>query len=791
MEQEFSVIRKRMPDVSSNEKVTGAAKFISDTSLPGMLIGKVLHSPYAHARITNIDVSKAEKLPGVEAAVTFKDVPKKQYTGEILNFQSHSGIGKSGVYDVRILDEEVRYVGDAVAAVAAVNEKVAEEAIELIDVDYEQLPAVFDEIEAMKEGAPKIHDFIQRQQVDGNPGNEAVERNIGLHISQKSVGDVTKGFQEADYIIEETAYTSKQRQAPIETWNCIASFDAKGRLTLWTPTQLPHLIRKVIAYIFDMPTGMIRVKCEYIGGAFGAGHCMLREPLCVTLAQKSGKPVKLVYTRQEEFTDRQTRECFGPYTLKMGVKKDGTITAVERNVISKAGAYIECAAESSLVATAAANPLYKRSNYKVDIDAVYTNKVPCGAMRGFGNPEDTFVREQVMDEAAEKIRMDPLDFRLKNLCQVGDPGFFGPDFPITSSGMTDCIKIGAEKIGWKEKRGRKKEGVRRKGVGVSCTSHVSGPWPVHIQTSSALIKFNEDASVTLTVFPAPLGQGILGSLAQVAAEVLGLSYEDVHVIWGDTEFTLWETGSYGSRTMYIVGNAVLRAAAQAKGKLLHRAASKLDVTADTLDIKDKRIYVKANPEKGIPIAEITTEAIYNHHDVEQFTGSCVFTPSMCPPAYQALFTEVEVDTETGGVKVLKIVIENDSGMAINPMTVEGQLDGGMAQGLGYALWEEPIMDTNTGRVLTDDFDTYKVATTLDIPDLETELVEQPEPTGPFGAKGAGEQSCINQAASIANAIYDAVGVRIWELPITPEKVLLALKADKNANSKDMLGNSNP
>ena len=775
MEQIFSVVGSRKPDVSGVEKVTGKAKFISDINLSGMLVGRVLHSPHAHARIINIDPSRAEDLPGVEAVITMEDVPQKQYTGEIINYQSESGISGSGVYDVRILDDRVRYMGDAVSAVAAINEKTAEQALELIQVEYEPLPAVFDELEATRDGAVLIHDHVHRRQEDGWPGNEPVKKNLGVHVAHRPVGDVEKGFQDADYIIEETVHTSKQRHASLETWHCAASFDVAGKLTLWTPTQLPHLIKKVIGDLFDIPVGKIRVKGQYIGGAFGAGHSMFKEPLCVALAKKSGRPVKLLYTRPGEFIDRQTRECFGPYTFKMGFKKDGAITAIERRAISKAGAYVECSALSFLVATTAANPLYRRPNYKAEASAVYTNKAPCGAMRGFGNPEDTFIREQVMDEAAEKIGMDPLAFRLKNLCRIGDPGFFGPDFPITSNAMDECIKLGAEKIGWREKRGRSKKGVRRRGVGVSCTAHVSGPWPVHMQTSSASIKLDEDASAVLTVSTPPIGTNAFVSLAQVAAEVLGLPFEDVHVVWGDTDVTLWETGSYGSRTMYIVGNAVRKAALEAREKLLTRAARKLEIDVQDLDVGDRRIYVRGSPQIGIPLAELAGEAIYSLDDVDQITGICSFSPSTCPPSYEALFTEVEVDTETGKITVLRMAMVDDCGRAINPMIVEGQLEGGAVQGLGYSLWEDPVLDMNTGRLLTDDFDTYKIASTLDVPDMETTLVEHPDPTGPFGAKGAGEISCDNQAASIANAIYDAVGVRIWELPITPERLLKALK----------------
>jgi xanthine dehydrogenase molybdenum-binding subunit len=775
MEQGFSVVGGRKPDISGVEKVTGSAVFISDLSLPGMLVGRVLHSPHPHARIIRIDSSKAENLPGVFAVVTSKDVPQRQYTGEIINYQSASGMAGSGVYDVRILGDKVRYVGEPVAAVAALNEKLAEEALELIHVEYEILPAIFDEMEAVKGTAPAIHDYVQRRQPDGMPGVEPVKRNLGLHVAHKPLGDVEKGFREADYIVERTIYTSKQRHASLETWHCLASFDASGKLTLWTPSQLPHLIKRVIAHLFEMPVGRVRVKGEYIGGAFGAGHSMFREPLCVALAKKSGRPVKLVYTRHEEFMDRQTRECFGPFTLKMGVRKDGTITAIERKAISRAGAYVECAALSFLVSTGAANPLYRRRNYKAEADAIYTNQVPCGAMRGFGNPEDTFVREQVMDEAAEKLGMDPLEFRLKNLCRIGDPGFFGPEFPITSNALAECIQLGAEKIGWKEKRESKNEGVRKKGVGVSCASHVSGPWPVHIQTSSADIKLNEDASVILSICTPPIGTNASVSLAQVAAEVLGVDFEDVHVVWGDTNLTLWETGSYGSRTMYIVGNAVQRAATKARNKLLERASKTLDIDPQDLDIKDKRVFAKGRPHIGMSLAEVTSEAIYSLNDVGQIRGSCSFSPGTCPPSYEALFTEVEVDTETGEVQVIRMEMVNDCGRAINPMIVEGQIEGGAVQGLGYALWENPVLESDTGRLLTDDFDTYKIASALDVPEMKSTLLDHPDPTGPYGAKGAGEITCANQAASIANAIYHAVGVRIWELPVTPEKILKALE----------------
>ena len=329
--QKFSCVGKRFADICAVEKVTGTAQFISDIHLPDMLIAKILHSPHAHAIIKNIKTSKAEKLPGVKAVVTYKDAPQKLYTGTLMNLQSYSGIEPFGVYDLRVLDKKVRYVGDAVAAVAAVNEKIAEEAVELIEVDYEPLPAVFNELEAIRPNAPQINDFVERRQDNGLPGCEPVENNLALHVCQRPIGDVEKCLAEADYLVEGTGYTIQQRPSPLETFHCIASFDADGKLILWSPTQLPHLLKRMVAYVFDMPLGNIRVKNEYTGGGFGAGLCIFREPICIMLSRKTGKPVKLIYSRQEEFFDRPTRAYLGPYNLKMGVNKDGKIIATESN----------------------------------------------------------------------------------------------------------------------------------------------------------------------------------------------------------------------------------------------------------------------------------------------------------------------------------------------------------------------------------------------------------------------------------------------------------------------------
>ncbi len=598
-------------------------------------------------------------------------------------------------------------------------------------------------------------------------------------------------------MIEEVGYTSKQRPAPLETLHCVADFDCSGDLTVWSVTQQPFILRALLAYLFDIPAGRIRVKNEFTGGAFGAGLSGYREPICVLLAKKAGRPVKLVYSRQEEFVDRPTRSCMGPFAFRMGVDADGSIVAMDRQITTAAGAHVEAAALCALVAGGSANSLYRCRHFRAEADAVYTNKNPSGAMRGFGNPEETFVREQVMDVAAERLGMDPVEFRLKNLCEVGDPGMFGPDFPLQTTGMADCLRIGAEKIGWAAKRGARDRGRPADGTpsagaasGVSCMAHSSGAWPVHIDHSNATIRFNEDGSVVLNAWPAAIGTNCCTSLAQVAAEVLGLRFEDVHVVWGDTATARFRSGlvCFPHDVHAGQGRGTGRPrcpwqAAATGAEASGRGSGSPVADAEQLGLRDGRIFVKDRPEVSVPVSEVVKQSVYNRFDVEEIVGEASWGPKTSPSLYQALFVEVEVDIETGEVAVIKMVMVNDNGRSINPMTVEGQLEGGAAQGLGYALWEQPVLDPETGRVLTDDFDTYKIASTLDMPDLEVILLEQPEPTGPFGAKGVGEPGCVNQAPAIANAIYDAVGVRIWSLPITPEKVLEALEQKETRTAR--------
>lgn len=769
--QDFSVIGKRVPRKDAVEKSTGAACYATDIKVPGMLIGKVLRSRFAHARIKKIDSSKAAKLPGVAAVITNQDVPQKKYNGALSDVKSLPVLAARVVKDQYVLTDKARYVGDAVAAVAAVNQEIAEKALNLIEVEYEVLPAVFDPLEAIKPGAPQIHDFAPR--------------NIGQHIDYAfAQGDVEKGFREADYIVEMTTSTSKQKHCQLEVDCSIAAFDGSGRLTLWSQIQAPHPAKQSIANLFDLPAGMIRIISPAIGGGFGGHSNFNNELICIALAQKSGKPVKIEYTREEDFVVHQSRQPF-IQTNKLGITKDGRITAIQLKIIANGGAYFEASAGNLGMNINCSLSLYRCPNIEAKGDVVYTNLPISGGMRGYGNPEAMFIFEQLIDEACEKISMDPMEFRLKNHRRAGDPSWI-PNHPIASCALNECIQKGAEKIGWKQKRPGNKEGAIHKGIGMSIMVHPSEVVPAYSGHSSALIKLNEDGSAILTVSASEIGQGILSTLSQIAAEELGLRIEDIHIVNGDTDTTLFDIGTYCSRETYSNGNAVLGAARDAKEQILQRAAKKLQISPEDMGIREGKIYVRNSPEKGITVAEIAKDAIYNFNsDSSHIIGKSSFDPgnTTVSPSFQACFVELDVDTGTGEVKLRKIVAAHDIGKAINPMGVEAQLEGGLVQGIGFTLLEDYVINKKTGVVETTNFTSYKIPSATDVPEIEIILVEDPDPTGPFGAKGCGEAGQVTIGPAIANAIYNAIGVRITDMPLTPEKIFKAIK-QKAANDNN-------
>ena len=759
MGQELSVVGKRVPRWGAQDKATGTAQYVVDIELPGMLVGKVLASPHPHARIIKIDKSKAEKLPGVEAVITFEDIPKKLFTPNRHDLILYHPENERK--DMYVISEKARFVGDRVAAVAAVDAATAQRALELIEVKYEVLPAVLDPIEAMKPGAPRVHDFAAN--------------NISLHLNfPGSKGDVEKGFQEAECVIKETFRTSKQLVSQLEPCACVASFGPDGRLTIWSPGQNAFLQRRKVAEIFGMPEGMIRWITPHVGGSFGKFGALSVEPICAALAKKAGKPVKIEYSREEDFCRTETRQTYVA-TAKMGVKKDGTITALQEKLIVDGGAYFSRNSTTTMVNMGAFTGLYRCPNVAAEADCVYTNILTTGGIRGYGNSEAMSVLEHLMDKAAKEIGMDPIELRLRNIKKVGDPDNKG--LPMETCTLEELIKLGAEKIGWAKKRAQKKEnGTKRYGIGMAIMMDVSGAHPSCIQHRNAYIKFNEDGSASLIVTAYDMGQNLSGTCAQIAAEVLGIRYEDIHIVNGDTDSTMFDTGIGASAGLYQVGHAVMNAAQEAKRRLLDRAGKRLGVAADELEVKDRRIYVKSDSRRGMSVAEVTKQAIYDFEGEHlNISGKGSFSPTQNPPPFAAVFAEVEVDIETAEVKILRILYVNDSGRVVNPATVEGQVEGGIAQSVGYCLTEDCVINKETGVLESDNFTTYKIPSTLDMPETEVILYEEPVASGPFGAKGAGHGTTIAVNPAIANAIYDAVGVFITDMPATPEKIWEALK----------------
>jgi len=787
---EYRYVGRRIPRVDAIPKVTGEAKYYDDLSLPGLLIAKILRSPFPHARIRRIDTSKAEQLPGVKAVLTGKDIPLK-YT---FNYVEHLDAKKSEkppTEDVAALRglmpepradkaplaiDKVRFVGDEIAAVAAIDEETAIDALSLIEVEFERLPSVFDPNEALKAGAPQLHDDAAG--------------NIAAHLYGEW-GNIEEGFKQADLVVENTFKTTHQAHACMETHGCVMSWDGLGNLTVWTSIQVPHPFRRELGRILRIPHNKIRVISEYVGGAFGSKTELgAYHVICAYLAKKTGAPVKLRYTREEEFMASGCRHPF-TLTLKTGVKKDGSITARQVNIVVDKGAYITQGAAVTFYCLTVPMPgIYRPANYKYDAKIVYTNKQSPSAFRGFGNPQAAWAIESQMDIIAEKLGIDPKDLRLRNANQPGDITLSG--FQVSSCGMSECIQKAAAAIGWDEKR---KDKLPNRGVGMACLFHSSGERGAYgdCDTATATVKVNDDGSVSLFLGSQEIGTGNSTAQAQIAAETLGARVEDIRVIMGNTDLPAFDLGAYASRSTFISGNAVKLAAANAKKQLLEVAANELGVAAEELDAKEGRVFVKSNPTRSLTFQEVGIAAYYGKWKEHSIVGvgtwdapSTLFdhaTRKWKPPGMAATYTfgcqavEVEVNPETGAVKVLRVASAHDVGRAINPTLLEGQIEGAIHQGLGYALSED--MRIEEGRTLVTDFRDYFLRRAPDMPPIQPILVETNDPHGAYGLKGIGEPAMVPVAPAVANAVYHAIGVRISELPITREKVLKAMEALKH------------
>ncbi|HOP46169.1 MAG TPA: xanthine dehydrogenase family protein molybdopterin-binding subunit [Desulfobacteraceae bacterium] len=788
-------VGKSIPRTIETDKVTGRAVYIDDFKRPGMLYGKILYSDYAHARIKRIDTGKAEKLPGVRAVLTGKDIPDVR-----VGFLKDQTVLKKDV---------VRQFRDEVAAVAAISLEIAQEAIDLIEVEYEELPAVFDPVEAMKEGAPLVHEVDAR----GKP----VRTNI-LPLPWKfQAGDIEQGLKESAFTVKDNVSTTWVNQCCMGTSGCIAEFDMNKNLTLYNQTNVIFGDKGRISEYFSqigLKGKKIRVINPIVGGSFGTKlDTDIYEFICIQLALNTGRPVKILFDREEEFRALPPRQP-ARFTIEQGCDSEGRLTFRKIEAILDNGAYTSWGATTPSVMMMPVSSLYRVPNIYYQATCVYTNNIYCQAMRGYGNPQASFAVETSMDTLAEKAGIDPAEFRMINRNRPGD--LTPMRLKITSCGLEECIESVKESIGWGEKKGKK----NGRGVGMASLIHVAGGARVTLSDGHGImVKVDENGFVDVIESGTDQGQGSPTVISQIVAESLGFRPEDVSVIFGDTALSLWDAGTHASRHTFMAGNAAIRACEKAKKQILEMAADympqliksgfkkmmkknpefvepELDYSLISdpanLDIRDRMVFLKRDPShphfnmevsqilrRGLHVGTgesrvVAAEAFYDP-PTETLDRELKGNLSMTY-AFGTTGVEVEVDRETGEVKILKLVAAHDVGKAMNPTLLLGQVYGAVYTGVGYGLTEEIKLEK--GRVMNPNFLDYKMLTAMDVIPIEPVIVEPGDEDGPYGAKGVGEPGLVPTAPAIANAIYDAIGVRIRDLPITPEKVLEAIKNSK-------------
>ena len=750
---QLDIVGKSFPQIAAKEKACGHTKFVTDLVLPRMLHGRVLRSPYPHARIRSIDTAKAAALPGVKAVVTIDDTPKIKFGP------------RSDDWTI-FADDKARFEGDEVAAVAAVDLDTAEEALDLIQVDYETLPYVVSPLEAMAEGAPLVH--------EDKPGNIAAEFKI-------DAGNVDQALDESYAVFEDHFYTSQVYQAYMEPMSTLADVDLSGRVTLWTGTQIPNMMRMTYANALGMSPDNLRIVVPEYGGGFGGKMENNIHLVAAVLAQKAGRPVKLVNTRHDDFISGNPRVPMH-FDIKLGVTRDGIITGKDVKVVGGAGARLVYSQVIVSTACYRVDSLYRFKNVRARGYTVYTNTVPTACYRGFGNSQSTFVLESAMDELARKINMDPAELRIKNGIGPGETSVHG--WRIGSSGLKECVEKASQAAEFHQKKKNKKP---YKGIGLACCNHVSGnrPFAREFDGGSGIVRVGKDGRVMVYHGESDMGQGQNTTYAQIVAERLGISMEEINVAQVDTDISPFGLGSFATRGTVMGGNGVLAAAENAFEQLAKVAAELLEVTVDKVQCKKGLFFSEKVPEKTIPFKDVASQATIKHHGAPVVGTGFYKPPTELPdpetkkgnisPAYPfgCQIAEVEIDPDTGEVSVTRFYAAHDVGRAINPMATEGQVQGGIAQGLGWTLMED--MTYENGKLLNGDFVDYIVPSCFDVPDVQPILVEPIEPNGPYGAKGIGEPALNPTMAAITNAIYDAVGVRITELPVNREKLLAAIK----------------
>jgi xanthine dehydrogenase molybdenum-binding subunit len=747
---EFQVVGKRLPKLDAPQKVAGQIAYANDLRMSGLLEGAILRSPHPHARILSIDVSAAERLPGVRAVIHAGNVQQRPF-----------GYGGD---NLPLKGDKVRFIGDEVAAVAAVDEDTARRALELIQVDYEVLPAVFDPFEALDEGSPPIHDELS-----------AVVGNVAMRWDFDA-GDVDAAVDRAAVIVEGLYSAPQAAPAPIETHVVIASFTPSGHLTVWSPVHMVFMYRKELAGCLGLDWRNITVIQPPVGGSFGGKIDIdCHDFIAVMLARHARRPVRLVMSREEEFIGTRTRQPIH-FRLRTGADAEGNLLFRDAEVVSDNGAYNAWGSHAMLVATNTITSMYRVPNSRVRCSVVYTNKNYGGSVRGFGNPQATFAVEQQMEELADALGVDPMDLRLRNANESGDVTPQGME--ITSCGLSECLRIVREQSGWDQRRGTMRD--RHRGLGAAAFVHVGGGARIYGSDGcGAIVKVDDSGQVTLISGSSELGQGSETALAMIVAEEMGVPIESVQVVNSNTDIKPWDVGVHASRTTFVAGNAARMAAAAARDKVLETASELLGAPAGDLRIRNGVIEVTGEPGRRIEFdravrrrllreegSVVMATAFYDpptEHQDKEYRGNI-----SAAYGFGAHVAEVEVDPGTGMVRLLNLWTAHDVGRAINPMSCEGQIEGGAAMGVGLALSEEIVMFD--GQIAAPNFHDYGMPTAVDVPRIVVNLVETIDPRGPFGAKGVGEAGIIPPPAAIANAVADATGIRPRAYPMRPWKV---------------------
>jgi 4-hydroxybenzoyl-CoA reductase subunit alpha len=755
--ERFSIVGQNLPKIDAWAKVVGETKYADDMILPRLAYGKLLRSPHPHALIKRIDTARARALPGVYAVITGRDLPPVKF-----------GILPVSQDEEALCVDKVRMVGDAVAAVAAVDEETAERAVELIEVEYEPLRPLMSIEEALAHPEVRIHEY-------GDGPN--VHKAVSLQF-----GDVDAAFRAADLVREDVFYFEGSTHLPMEQHSAVAQWGADGKLTLWSSTQTPHYVHRLLAKILDMPQAHIRVVAAPVGGGFGGKlDPFAHEIAACRLSQLTGRPVKITLTREEVFYVHRGRHPVLMW-VKTGFKKDGAITGMHFRSWLDGGAYGSYGVASTFYTGALQTITYKIPVYKFEGARIFTNKPPCGPKRGHGTPQPRFALECQLDKAAEQLGLDPADMRRRNLAEPFTKT--ANHLTVTTTGLEECLDRVVEASGWRQKFGRLPRG---KGIGIACSAYLTGAglsiyWN-DMPHSGVVVRADRSGLVAVLCGATDIGQGSDSILAYLAAEVLGIDPKDIRVHPADTDLTPVDLGSYSSRVTLMAGNAVIQAAGRLKSRIFEAVAEKLEVAPGTLIARDRRVFVDGDPDRGVSFPQAVVLA-------ESKFGVLAFPGSYSPPkragkykgggvgpspcySYSACVVEVDVDGETGEVRPTEIWIAHDVGRALNPLLVEGQVEGSVYMGLGEVLMEEQVFRKGVHKIPS--MLEYKSPTTLETPEIHTILIETDDPEGPFGAKEAGQGPLLPVIPAVANAVHNAVGVRVDEVPISPEKILRGLE----------------